>query len=151
VRGILFDKLPGANWKVTWHQDLSIAVKERHELPGYGPWSVKEGVPHVQPPIEVLKKMLTLRLHLDDCFVDNGPVRVLAKTHDMGLLDTAKIAALRQQLPEIPATTSAGGILLMRPLLLHASSAAVAPKHRRVIHIEYAQSELPPPLKWNAA
>jgi ectoine hydroxylase-related dioxygenase (phytanoyl-CoA dioxygenase family) len=151
VRAILFDKLPGANWKVPWHQDLSIAVQCREEVPGYGPWSVKEGVPHVQPPVEMLQHMLTLRLHLDDCFVDNGPVRVLPGTHRLGILDIASIQQLRANTKERAAVSPAGGILLMRPLLLHASSPALAPAHRRVLHIEYAAIELPAPLRWHAA
>lgn len=73
VRGIFFDKTPGANWKVPWHQDLAIAVRERREVPGFTGWSVKEGVPHVQPPAAVLERMLTLRLHLDPCGPDDGP------------------------------------------------------------------------------
>ena len=72
VRGILFDKTPAANWKVPWQQDLSIAVKQRVEIEGYGPWSVKHGVTHVQPPVEVLEQMVTVRLSVDDCFADNG-------------------------------------------------------------------------------
>jgi hypothetical protein len=151
VRGILFDKLPGANWKVPWHQDLSIAVKSRHDVAGYGPWSVKDGVPHVQPPAAVLEQMLTLRLHLDDCFNDNGPVRVVPGSHRLGILAPEEIAAARSSSAEVTTALPAGGVLLMRPLLLHASSPAASPKHRRVIHIEYANVELPPPLQWHAA
>ncbi|HEX8672970.1 MAG TPA: phytanoyl-CoA dioxygenase family protein, partial [Longimicrobium sp.] len=86
VRGILFDKTPDANWKVAWHQDLSIAVRERRDVPGFGPWSVKAGVPHVQPPVGVLRNMLTVRLHLDDCDADNGPLQVLPSSHADGVL-----------------------------------------------------------------
>lgn len=73
VRGILFDKTPEANWKVTWHQDLTIAVRQRRDVDGFGPWSVKEGVPHVQPPLSVLERMVAIRIHLDECGIDNGP------------------------------------------------------------------------------
>ena len=151
VRGILFDKIPGANWKVAWHQDLSIAVKEKHDVAGYGPWSVKDGVPHVQPPSAVLENMVTLRLHLDDCFAENGPLRVLPGSHDRGILSAVEIQTLRAELPEVTATAPAGGVLLMRPLLLHASSPATNPNHRRVVHIEYANAPLPSPLQWHAA
>src|SRR5262245_1421546 len=72
VRGLFFDKIPGANWEVCWHQDLSIAVATRVEMPGFGGWSVKQGVVHVQPPASVLANMLTVRVHLDDCDADNG-------------------------------------------------------------------------------
>lgn len=40
VRGILFDKIPGANLKVPWHQDVTIAVQEKIEAEGFGPWSM---------------------------------------------------------------------------------------------------------------
>ena len=82
VRALLFDKTPDANWKVVWHQDLTIAVRERRDgVPRYGPWSEKEGVPHVQPPAALLDRMLAVRVHLDDCGTDNGPVRVLPASH----------------------------------------------------------------------
>ena len=50
VRGLWFDKKAGANWGVPWHQDLTIAVRERGESPGFGPWTVKAGIDHVRPP-----------------------------------------------------------------------------------------------------
>lgn len=34
VRGILFDKIPEANWKVPWHQDVTIAVRAREDVLG---------------------------------------------------------------------------------------------------------------------
>ncbi len=100
VRGIWFDKTPDANWKVVWHQDLSIAVKEKREIAGFGPWSQKAGAVHVQPPVEILEKMLTVRLHLDDCDAQNGPLKVLAGTHRLGRLSAAQIAAEREKAEE---------------------------------------------------
>jgi ectoine hydroxylase-related dioxygenase (phytanoyl-CoA dioxygenase family) len=151
VRGILFDKTPGANWKVPWHQDLSIAVKTRLDVPGYGPWSVKAGVPHVQPPVEVLQQMLTVRLHLDDCGPDNGPLLVLPGSHRHGLLSPAAIKPLRETEKPVACAVKRGGAVLMRPLLLHASRAASMPAHRRVIHIEYSSARLPAGLDWSVA
>lgn len=150
VRGILFDKTPGANWKVGWHQDLSIAVREKVDAPGFGPWSQKAGVAHVQPPREVLEAMLTLRLHLDACDESNGPLRVLPDSHTQGKMAPHEIAAFRQKTePEI-CVCPRGGALLMRPLLLHASSPATSPHHRRVLHIEFAALPLPHGLEWNS-
>lgn len=149
VRSLLFDKSPAANWKVPWHQDLTIAVKRRRDVGGFGPWSVKAGVPHVQPPVAILEKVVTVRLHLDDCGADNGPLRVLAGSHARGVLDAARIAFLRQSIPETTCTVAAGGVVLMRPLLLHASSPADRPGHRRVIHLEFAAEELPGGLEWH--
>lgn len=81
VRAQLFDKTPETNWKVPWHQDLAIAVAERIEVPGFTGWSVKDGVPHVHPPAGILEQMVTLRLHLDDCGPDHGPLRMLPGSH----------------------------------------------------------------------
>ena len=148
VRGILFDKTATANWKVAWHQDRSIAVRERCEVAGYGPWSVKDGVPHVQPPVAVLAGMLTLRLHLDDCDLDNGPLRVVPGSHRDGILSDTAIATAVAAGPVVNCCLPAGGVLLMRPLLLHASSAAMQPRHRRVIHVEFSADQLPEELSW---
>jgi ectoine hydroxylase-related dioxygenase (phytanoyl-CoA dioxygenase family) len=148
VRGILFDKTPGANWKVGWHQDLSIAVKERVEVPGFGLWSQKAGVTHVQPPREVLEEMLTIRLHLDVCDETNGPLRVLPGSHTQGKMTPEEIKEYRQQTEPVICVSPRGGALLMRPLLLHASSPALSPKHRRVLHLEFAATRLPSGLEW---
>lgn len=148
VRGIYFDKTPAANWKVPWHQDLTIAVASRSDVAGFGPWSVKDGVPHVQPPAAVLESMLTVRLHLDPCGPDNGPLRVLPNTHRLGKLPERECESLARELPEVACTVGLGGIVLMRPLTVHASSPATAPEHRRVVHLEYAAGELPAPLAW---
>ena len=148
VRGIYFDKTASANWKVPFHQDLSIAVAARREIEGYGPWSIKAGVTHVQPPTEVLEQMVTLRLHLDDCNAENGALRVLSGSHEAGKLSAPQIASLRQTRDEITCALPRGGALLMRPLLLHASSPALVPSHRRVIHLEWAARGLPGGLNW---
>lgn len=149
VRGILFDKTPDANWKVAWHQDLTIAVRERRDVPGFGPWSEKVGVPHVQPAAAVLERMITVRVHLDDCGPENGPVQVIPGSHLSGRLDAAETERWRERVAAVPTCTGAGGALLMRPLLLHASSPSTAPAHRRVIHIDFAADELPGGLEWH--
>ena len=149
VRGILFDKTADANWNVVWHQDLSIAVAEKRETDGFGPWSEKAGVVHVQPPPSVLERMLTVRLHLDDCGEENGPVQVLPGTHRSGRLTSEQIQHLRQERQATACTSPRGGVLLLRPLLLHASSASRLPCHRRVIHLEYAADPLPGGLQWH--
>lgn len=148
VRAILFDKTPGANWKVAWHQDLTIPTRTAREVPGFGPWSEKAGIPHVQPPAAVLERMLTVRVHLDPCGPDNGPVQVLPGSHVAGRLGPQEIDAWRARVHPVATAVDAGGLLLMRPLLLHASSAATHPAHRRVIHLEYAVDRLPAGLEW---
>lgn len=148
VRALLFDKAPAANWKVPWHQDTAIAVAERIEVPGFVGWSVKDGVTHVHPPVEILERMVALRIHLDDCGPDNGPLRVLPGSHRHGKFDEAEIERWRQTTKEVSCCASQGDVLVMRPLLLHASSPAKSPSHRRVIHLEYACCELPNGIRW---
>jgi ectoine hydroxylase-related dioxygenase (phytanoyl-CoA dioxygenase family) len=149
VRGLLFDKTPSANWKVAWHQDLTIAVRQRSEVAGYGPWSIKAGVQHVQPPTSVLEGMLTMRLHLDNCSDSNGPLRVLPGSHRAGKLSATDIKAWCKRVPAVNCIAKCGSALLMRPLLLHASSTAQEPGHRRVIHLEFAARPLDGNLQWN--
>lgn len=148
VRALLFDKIEGANWSVPWHQDLAIPVAEKVDLPGFTGWSVKDGAPHVLPPASVLAQMIALRLHLDDCRADNGPLRVLPGSHRTGKLDAVDIARLRADTPEVACLAARGDVLALRPLLLHASSIARQPGHRRVLHIEYAAHPLPHGLRW---
>lgn len=148
ARSLFFDKTPEANWKVAWHQDLSIAVRERIETHGYSAWSMKDGVVHVQPPREILEHMLTVRLHLDECDAANGPLKVIPGSHCSGKFDSNQIAEWRSKYSPEMCCVSCGGALLMRPLLLHSSAPATAPRHRRVLHLEFAADPLPPPLQW---
>ena len=150
VRALLFDKTPDANWKVVWHQDLTIAVRKRAIVVGYGPWSEKAGVPHVQAPTELLERMLAVRVHLDDCGADNGPVRVITGSHRVGRLSGTAIDAWRGGAEAVDCLAERGAILAFRPLILHASSPATAPAHRRVVHLEFAAEALDPPLEWHA-
>jgi ectoine hydroxylase-related dioxygenase (phytanoyl-CoA dioxygenase family) len=147
VRGIFFNKTQSANWKVVWHQDLTISVRERRDVEGFGPWTMKDGVLHVQPPAEVMSSMLAIRLHLDENGPDNGPLRVIAGSHKQGRLSVEQVAGLKKE-NAVMCCVPKGGALLMRPMLLHASSKCVAPKPRRVIHLEFATTDLPHGLKW---
>jgi ectoine hydroxylase-related dioxygenase (phytanoyl-CoA dioxygenase family) len=151
VRGIYFDKSPGANWLVPWHQDLTIAVKARHEHPGFGPWTVKDGITHAQPPVKMLEQMLTLRLHLDDADESNGALSVIPGSHQRGRLSPEEIASTRQVHSRVLCNAGAGDVLLMRPLLLHASARSTSSRHRRILHIEYAAFHLPAGLEWQEA
>ncbi len=153
VQGILFDKIPSANWKVGWHQDTTIAVRERRETPGYSAWSEKAGVNHVTPPVEVLQRMYSIRLHLDACDETNGPLRVLSATHHRGILNSEEIRKhIQTDEPfAVSCTASRGAMLVFKPLLLHASSPAAVPGHRRVIHLNFAADPLPGGLDWRWA
>jgi len=144
----VFEKAARSNWKVPFHQDLTISVSHRCDLPGYGPWSVKDGIQHVQPPLAVLQRVIAVRLHLDETPAGNGALRVLPGTHKLGRISRDRIASLRRQIPEAACPLPAGGAMLMSPLLLHASSPAATPSHRRVLHFEYSDAALPDDLHW---
>lgn len=148
VRSVFFDKTPQTNWKVTWHQDLTIAVQRRIEVNGFEPWTEKAGIPHVQPPITILERMLAVRVHLDDCMDENGPVRVLPGSHKSARLSPKEIEQWKTQVEPVACLVPRGGILVFRPLILHASSPAQQPGHRRVIHLEFAAEDLPGGLEW---
>lgn len=148
ARGTLFDKIPEANWKLGWHQDSVITVRERHEVDGFRLWSQKAGVWHVEPPIPVLENVLTLRVHLDDCHRENGPLRVLPGSHRHGWVED-DLQRWKTDVEEVCCVAPAGGVVVMRPLLLHASSSSQTPGHRRVLHIEYAAGTLPGGLQWH--
>ena len=146
VRGLYFDKPPGGNWSLPWHQDLTIAVKD-HSLPStqFRNRTTKAGVPHVEAPRNVLEQMLTLRIHLDDVDEENGPLQVLPGSHRLA---SASDAASQDP---VSIHTSAGGVLAIRPLVSHASGSASATttRYRRIIHLEFAASPtLPDGYEW---
>jgi len=148
VRSILFDKTATENWPALWHQDLTIAVAEKHPVPGYGSWSHKDGAAHVQPPIPLLEKMITVRLHLDETPRDNGALRVIPGSHRSGRISSHEVAGYDTDLA-IDCECAPGDVLLMSPLILHSSRRAVNPQRRRVLHFEYARPEdLHPDLEW---
>ncbi len=149
VRSILFDKTDAANWKVPWHQDVTIAVQERHDAAGYGPWSLKQGVVHVQPPTTVLEQMLTVRIHLDPCPSSNGALRVMPGTHKLGRIDQDLAPDYVREPETVTCEAVIGEALVMRPLLLHASSASTQPAHRRILHFDFANAVLADGLAWN--
>lgn len=150
VRGILFDKTSQANWKVPWHQDCTIAVMKRVDAPGYGPWSVKAGVVHVQPPTTVLEEMVSMRIHLDDCPEENGALRVASGSHVMGKIPEGRVGEVVAERQVVVCAVKAGGVLMMRPLLVHGSASAEMPGHRRVLHFDFAVGKLGKGLRWAA-
>lgn len=149
VRSTLFDKIPSANWKVPWHQDVTIAVHGRIETAGYGPWSTKESVTHVQPPAEVLNRMVTVRIHLDPCPRENGALRVMPRTHHLGRIDQNRAMNHVDETKSVCCEAASGAALVMRPLLIHASSPSELPSHRRVLHFDFAIGKLDGNLEWH--
>jgi ectoine hydroxylase-related dioxygenase (phytanoyl-CoA dioxygenase family) len=148
TRAVFFDKVPDANWTLGWHQDSVISVAEKLPVPGFRAWGQKAGVWQVQPPPEILARMVAVRIHLDNCGPQNGPLRVIPGSHRHGWVED-EIDHWKQTIPEVVCEVDQGGIVVMCPLLLHASSKSQSPTHRRVIHIEFANEELPGGLCWN--
>ncbi len=144
VRAIFFNKIEKANWHVPWHQDIGIPIRERRDVPGFSAFTRKDGILHVNAPSVVLEKLLILRLHLDDCTASNGAMRLIPGSHLQGRIHEQQITPLYEAQPEVPA----GGILRLRPLLLHASAHTRSDAPRRVVHIEYAVDDLPGGLEW---
>ena len=151
VQCTLFDKSPARNWLVALHQDLSVPVRDRITNPECTGWSEKEGVLFVQPPLSVLESLVAVRVHLDDCGPEAGPLRVVPRCHRAGRLSDSEARRQRQTHGEFECLAKRGDALLMRPLLLHASSKATAPARRRVLHFLFGPEELPCALRWDNA
>jgi ectoine hydroxylase-related dioxygenase (phytanoyl-CoA dioxygenase family) len=139
-RATLFEKSGRSNWLVAWHQDTALPLQEQRDTFGWGPWSVKDGVVYAHAPANALSRVLAIRVHLDNSTQDNGPLRVLPGTHNQGVLTDEEIHSLSVNRSMEECLVPIGGILVMRPLLVHASSKARNQISRRVLHIEYAAS-----------
>lgn len=146
VKGIYFDKPETSNWFVAYHQDLTISVDKRLNLENYGPWTLKQNQFAVQPPLAILENIFTIRIHLDETDENNGALKVIPHSHTKNIyraetidwnIETETICQVKQ-----------GGILLMKPLILHSSGRTTNGKRRRVIHIELSNNELPEGIKW---
>jgi hypothetical protein len=148
VRAILFDKQPGANWALGWHQDRTIAVRRRKEVPGFGPWSKKSGIDHAEPPFEYIERMITLRAHLDPCGSDNAPLMIIPGSHRVGRIPVQDIDRVVSQHKAVACLAGAGDIWVYASAILHASHAADSPTHRRVLHVDYSNARLPHGLEW---
>jgi len=147
IKAIYFNKNPQHNWSVPWHQDKTIAVKNKVVVPGYKNWTVKQGVPHVQPPLEVLNKITAIRIALDDSNVDNGGLKIILSSHSLGVLNQAEIDRVTQQQTALSFSLKAGDALVMHPLILHSSNRSICDRSRRIIHLEYSSGDLSP-LAW---
>jgi hypothetical protein len=151
VQCTCFEKSASRNWLVPVHQDLSIPVAARVEHPGLGGWSEKEGVLYVQPPAGLLGQLVALRLHIDACGAEDGPLRVVPGSHLNGRMEEQAAAAARHAGTEAVCTVGRGGVMAMRPLLLHASSKSTGSSRRRVLHFLFGPRILPLGLQWQQA
>ncbi|OJV54460.1 MAG: phytanoyl-CoA dioxygenase [Bacteroidetes bacterium 43-16] len=146
VKSIYFDKPEKSNWYVAYHQDLTISVDKKIVLESFGPWTIKQGQSAVQPPIDILENIFTLRIHLDDTDADNGALRVIEQSHRKKIYRPEMLDRTLEQ--ETICPVKKGGIMIMKPLLLHSSARSTNHKKRRVIHIECSNVTLPGSLNW---
>lgn len=151
VQCALFEKSADRNWLVAIHQDLSIPVRERIEHPELNGWAEKEGALYVQAPQHILEEMIIVRLHLDPCGPQDGPLRVVPGSHRLGRLNNEQSIAQRAHRGEQACCVARGAVLVMRPLLLHASPKATGSSRRRVLHFVYGPPSLPHGLRWDRA
>jgi ectoine hydroxylase-related dioxygenase (phytanoyl-CoA dioxygenase family) len=148
VRAILFDKTPTTNWALGWHQDRTIAVKDHVAVDGFATWSVKSGVLHVEPPFELLAGMVTLRVHLDAVPLDNAPLLIAPGSHRLGRIAEKDVLGVVRRCGTVACLAESGDIWLYATPILHASQAATAPLHRRVLQVDFAVGRLPGGLEW---
>lgn len=149
VRVLAFDKSAKSNWIVPWHQDRVIAVRERHEMPGYSAWSKKAGQWHVEPPLALLESMLFARVHLDNSDSLNGCLELALGSHLRGRVPADKAEAAASDCEFEPCTARRGDVVFIKALTLHRSGASSLESRRRTLRIDYASSDLPSPLQWD--
>lgn len=148
VRLVAFDKSAEANWALPWHQDRVIAVRERHEIEGFGAWTRKTGVWHVEPPIGLLEQMIFLRVHLDAADEASGCLELARGTHALGFVAAGKAAEVAEAHASELCVATRGDVLAAKALILHRSRASARTVSRRALRVDYSANELPTPLAW---
>ncbi len=148
VRAVMFDKTAAINWAVGWHQDRTVVVVEHRSAPGYGPWTIKDGLIQVEPPFAVIDRMVTLRAHLDDCDEDNAPLMIVPGSHRLGRIPVGDVPEIVTAGPTKICEARRGDVWLYATAILHASEPARAPRRRRVLHVDYAADPLDHGLEW---
>jgi ectoine hydroxylase-related dioxygenase (phytanoyl-CoA dioxygenase family) len=147
---IVLDKTKKDNWGLDWHQDIKITVKKRIATEGYEQWTEESGILHVVPPAHVLTHIVMLRIHLDDCNESNGAVWAIPGSHKFGILPQAAIQTTVKQGTITPCCITAGGVMLMSPLLLHKSPYSLSDRSRRILQITYRKpTRLDNGLEWH--
>jgi ectoine hydroxylase-related dioxygenase (phytanoyl-CoA dioxygenase family) len=140
VQCTYFEKSIENNWNVPLHQDVSIPVSERVHHEALKVWSHKEDVLYVQAPFDLLSQLVSLRFHIDECGLTDGPLRVIPGSHASSWCGTNR--------NEVVCPVTKGGVMLMRPFIHHASSKATGNSRRRVLHFLYGPRTLPFGLHW---
>ncbi|MFB9110446.1 phytanoyl-CoA dioxygenase family protein [Flavobacterium gyeonganense] len=147
TKSIYFDKPEKSNWFVAYHQDLTISVNKKIEVENFENWTVKQNQFAVQPPAAILENNFTIRIHIDKTTKDNGALKVINNSHSKGILRIEKLDFGKEK--ETICEVQKGGIMIMKPLLFHASNKTTNNERRRVIHIEFSKQELPEGLEWS--
>ena len=148
VRALLFDKTAATNWALGWHQDATIAVRERKDVPGFGAWTIKGGRPHVEPPFSLLQEMVTVRVHIDPVSPLNAPLLIAPGSHRLGWVRKVDMSAVVGRCGVRACLAEAGDVWVYSTPILHASKRSAEPIRRRVLQVDYAPDTLPPPLRW---
>jgi len=148
VRAILFDKSAAANWALGWHQDRTIAVRARREVPGFGPWSIKAGMPHVEPPFALIESMRTIRVHLDPVPADNAPLLIAPGSHRLGRIAEPALVDIVERCGSVACLAEAGDVWIYATAIVHASAAAAPGTRRRVLQVDFSADTLPAGLDW---
>ena len=143
-----FNKTQDNNWFVPWHQDKTIAVREKIETPGFQNWTTKQGIIHVQPPLSIMQQIITLRIHLDKTNINNGALQLIPKSHQQGILTQSQINNIKNKSIPIACEVYAGDVVIMNPLILHSSLKSQTQCDRAIIHLEYSAAILPNNLTW---
>ncbi|MFY0630112.1 MAG: phytanoyl-CoA dioxygenase family protein [Flavobacteriaceae bacterium] len=142
-KAIYFNKPSKSNWFVGYHQDMSISVKNKLDKEGYSNWTNKKGQLGVIPPVDILENTVTFRIHLDDTDNSNGALKVVSSSHSKGIIRIDEDFQKNSYGEEVVCNVIKGGVMLMKPLLLHASLKSISEEDRRVIHLEFSNQEIP--------
>ena len=148
VRAILFDKSGSVNWALGWHQDRTIAVMRRIDTFGFGPWTRKHTVVHVEPPFELVEQMITVRIHLDKVCDQNAPLLIAVGSHRIGKIAVDNIEQAVDACQVVECTAERGDIWIYATPIIHASAESKVNAHRRVLQVDYADFDLPNGLEW---
>ncbi len=148
MRVVAFNKSKGANWGVPWHQDRVIAIKEKHEMAGFSNWTRKAGGWHCEPPLDILKPILFVRVHLDETSAESGAMEIARGSHKAGLVRSADAASVARRYPLETCVAQRGDVLALKMLTLHQSGAATKPTTRREFRADFAGFDLPAPMEW---
>ncbi len=144
IKSFYFNKNKEFNWNVPWHQDLFISSNEKIDGLDYRQWTRKDDYWNVQPPITILENIVTLRIHLDKCDERNGCVKVILGSHSLGI---KKLSDQDYNNPVL-VEARAGDVLMMSPLILHASNKNTTSKNRQIVHLEFSNLELAEGMGW---